>query len=109
MLLTILILPFLVLARATTYTLSHKYSSQSSFTQYGSIDLPQDREVGEVIRIDKTGGPGGDVEGEGWYQVKLEGEGLGAGLLSSTKSVCPPLHLESPTSTPSCRGTEGED
>ena len=88
MLLPLLLLPFLALARATTYTLNHRHSSESSFTKYGTIDLPEDRDVNEIIRIDKTSS---DLvgQGEGWYQVKLEGEGLGAGLLSSTKSVCP--------------------
>jgi hypothetical protein len=87
--LPLLLLPFLALARATTYTLYHRHSSESSFTKYGTIDLPEDRDVNEIIRIDKTSS--GDLvgQGEGWYQVKLEGEGLGAGLLSSTKSVCP--------------------
>jgi hypothetical protein len=89
MLLPVLVLPFLALARATTYTLNHRHSSESTFTKYGTIDLPEDRDVNEIIRIDKTSS--GDLvgQGEGWYQVKLEGEGLGAGLLSSTKPVCP--------------------
>jgi hypothetical protein len=86
MLLPLLLLPFLALARATTYTLNHRHSSESNFKQYGTIDIPEDRDVNEIIRIDKTSS--GDLEGgEGWYQVKMEGEGLGAGLLSSTKSV----------------------
>jgi hypothetical protein len=89
MLLPVLVLPFLALARATTYTLNHRHSSESTFTKYGTIDLPEDRDVNEIIRIDKTSS--GDLvgQGEGWYQVRMEGEGLGAGLLSSTKSVCP--------------------
>jgi hypothetical protein len=89
MLLPFFLLPYLALARATTYTLNHRQSSESSFKQYGTIDIPEDRDVNEIIRIDKTSS--GDVQGqgEGWYQVKMEGEGLGAGLLSSTKSVCP--------------------
>lgn len=99
MLLPLLLLPFLALARATTYTLNHRHSSESKFSQYGTIDLPEDRDVNEIIRIDKTSS---DVvgQGEGWYQVKMEGEGLGAGLLSSTKSVCPlvPSHFKLTTS-----------
>jgi hypothetical protein len=89
MLLTLLLLPFLAVARATTYTLNHRHSSESKFSQYGTIDLPEDRDVNEIIRIDKTSS--GDLvgQGEGWYQVKMEGEGLGAGLLSSARSVSP--------------------
>jgi len=98
MLLPLLLLPFLALARATTYTLNHRHSSESKFTQYGTIDLPEDRDVNEIIRIDKTSS---DLVGQGedWYQIKMEGEGLGAGLLSSTKSVCPlvPSHFKLPT------------
>jgi hypothetical protein len=99
MLLPLLLLPFLALAKATTYTLNHRHSSESSFTKYGTVDLPEDRDVNEIIRIDKTSS--GDLvgQGEGWYQVKLEGEGLGAGLLSSTKSVCRSIlpHYQIPT------------
>jgi len=87
MLLPLLLLPFLALVRATTYTLNHRHSSEASFTKYGTIDIPEDRDVNEIIRIDRTSS---DLvgQGEGWYQVQMEGEGLGAGLLSSTKSVC---------------------
>jgi hypothetical protein len=107
MLLPLLLLPFLALTKATTYTLNHRHSSESSFTKYGTIDLPEDRDVNEIIRIDKTSS--GDLvgQGEGWYQVKMEGEGLGVGLLSSTKSVCPfvPSHFKLPTS----KSTEKEE
>jgi hypothetical protein len=86
MLLPLLLLPFLAIAQATTYTLSHRYSSQPTFQAYGTIDLPEDRDVNEVIRIAKT--PGNEIkEGQGWYQVQMTGEGSEAGLLSSTKSV----------------------
>ena len=95
MLLTLLLLPFLAITKATTYTLNHRYSSQREFTQYGTIDLPGDRDVNEVIRIDKTSSDVGTVpgDGKGWYTVQLVGEGLGAGVVSSTKAVCPCLCL----------------
>jgi len=90
MLLTLLLLPFLAITKATTYTLNYRYSSQPEFTQYGTIDLPGDRDVNEVVRIDKTSSDDGTVQGngEGWYTVQLIGEGLGAGVISSTKAVC---------------------
>lgn len=98
MLLPLLLLPFIAVANATTYTLNHRFIDSASgsasgsvagFTKYGTIDIPEDRDVNEVIRIDALSTDiKGHGERKGWYQVQMDGEGLGAGVLSSTKAVC---------------------
>lgn len=101
-----LALPFLhlslaaVAAATTTYTISHRLlpyhpastSEPDVFQKYGEISLPDDST--SVLRIDRSEGTGANVRGEsgsgsggGWYQVLITGEGLGEGIMSSTKSV----------------------
>lgn len=83
-------------AATTTYTISHRLlphhpastSEPDVFQKYGTISLPDDST--SILRIDRSEGGGGNVgggSGGGWYQVLITGEGLGEGIMSSTKGV----------------------
>jgi hypothetical protein len=92
MLLPFLLLPLLSTVLAKQYTLHHRYTdSESEYTQYGIIEIPERETASDgVIRIEQTAaGAATAMEhgDEGWYQVQLNGEGLGGGLISSTKAV----------------------
>jgi hypothetical protein len=92
MLLPFLLLPLLSTALAKQYTLHHRYTdSGSEYTQYGIIEIPENETASDgVIRIEQmAAGAATPIEhgDEGWYQVKLSGEGAGGGLISSTKAV----------------------
>lgn len=97
-----LALPFLQLSLAATYTISHRLLPPSSdseveFQKYGTISVSDESSIG--ARIDRSEGSGAGIGGAGavsggWYQVIVSGEGLGEGIMSSTKAVRPFLsHL----------------
>jgi len=90
MLLPLLLIPLLGTVFANQYTLNHRYSnSGADFTRYGTIDIPEnDMDSNGVIRIEQTTAESAQG-GDGWYQVQLTGQGLGAGVISSTKAVSP--------------------
>ena len=88
MLLPLLLIPLLSTVFAKQYTLNHRRSiSGADFARFGTIDIPEnDVDSNGVIRIEQTTAES-EQGGDGWYQVQLTGEGLGAGVISSTKAV----------------------
>lgn len=88
MLLPLLLIPLLSTVFAKQYTLNHRRSiSGADFTRYGAIDIPEgDMDSNGITRIEQTTAESAQG-GDGWFQVQLTGEGLGAGVMSSTKAV----------------------
>lgn len=98
MLIVALALPFLQLSLAATYTLQHRIllpsaPTEAKFNTYGTVSFPDDQGADtrfDTVRIERAGssesGVGDQTEG-GWYQVLLTGDGLGEGIMTSTRSV----------------------
>jgi hypothetical protein len=98
MLILAILLPFLQLSLAATYTIQHRIfvpsaSTEAHFHTYGTITLSDadgsssSASEARIVRTDEgKSSVGGTTEGS-WYQVLLTGEGLGEGIMSSTKAV----------------------